>query len=230
MSPKNSFSLLNIARYLVQMNIHKSSIEAVASLADVPKDTTHLIVYQNKLETIPQESIGRFRNVLIVEEELFSLNSDELDEVYGMIFQYGYFAGKLYKFINSNVIPKVLIVDDDKTSVLLLENILENEYCEIEVAHNGKLALEMIIDAHKKGAPYNVIYIDNKMPLMNGLEVMRQVREFERDNKLPPVYVVSTSGDMLDLEGEGKDFDAYVGKPFRVNEIKEFLYCTKERR
>ena len=228
MDSKNSFTLLNMARYLVQMSVDKNRVEAVSSVSEIPDDTTHLIVFQHKLDQSVHEVIAKFPKVLIVEEDLFSMNADELDDNCELMSQHGYFADDLYKYINSNRAPKVLIVDDDKTSILLLEKILENEYCDIDVAENGKLALEMIIDAHKKLNPYSVVYIDNKMPLMTGLEVLSHVREFEQDNNLKPIYAVSTSGDLLDLEKEGKNFDAYVGKPFRVSEIKNFLNNSKE--
>ncbi|SFV55612.1 two-component hybrid sensor and regulator [hydrothermal vent metagenome] len=224
MSSRNSFSLLNIARYFVRMGIDKNNIIAISSVSEIPKDVTHLVVYQHKLDDGIEDNIAKNTKVLIVEEELFSINMDDLDENYNVIPQYGYFSETLYQFINSRKVPKALIVDDDKISILLLERILENEYCEVEVATNGKVALEMIIDSYKKETPYTVIYIDNNMPLMSGLEVMRHVREFERDNKLKPIYAVSTSGNLLDLKAEGKDFNEYVGKPFRVTEIRKFLY------
>ncbi len=224
MQAKNSLSLSNIVRYLVQMNVNKNSIEAVASMEDITKDTTHLIVYQNQLDKITQDEISRFEKVFIVEEEPFLVHDDELAKNCEIAFQYGYYAVELYKFINTQQIPRVLIVDDDKISVLLLERILESEYCDVDVAQNGKLALEMIIDSHKKRMPYNVIYIDNKMPVMNGFEVMQHVREYESDNGLSAVYAISTSGDIFDLDKEGQNFDAYVGKPFRADEIRKFLY------
>jgi len=224
MSSKNSPSLINIARYLIRMNINKNDIVAVSSLDEVPKGTTHLIIYQNKLSVELQKVLSKKMKILIVEEELFSLNHDTVDEDYEIISEYGYIAPELYKFINAQEIPRVLIVDDDKTSVFLLEKMLESEYCEVSVASNGKVALEMIIDSHKKEMPYSVIYIDNNMPLMSGLEVMKRVREFERDNRLEPIYAVSTSGDLLDLESDGKDFNEYVGKPFKMAEIRKILY------
>ena len=223
-SYQNSSSLINIARYLVRMNINKNTIVAVSSPEEISEETTHLIVYQNKLSTDVQKVITKNMKVLIVEEELFSLNSESLDENCEIVSQYGYMAPELYKFINLQEIPRVLIVDDDKTSIFLLEKILESEYCEIDVATNGKIALEMIIDSHKKGIPYSVIYIDNNMPLMNGMEVMRRVREFERDNRLEPIYAVSTSGDVIDLAQEGENFNEYVGKPFKMAEIRKILY------
>ena len=224
-SAKNSFSLLNIARYLLRMGMKKNNIIAVSSAEEIPEDTTHLIIYQHKLDLqSTQELLNSSLKLLIVEEQLFSIHDDEIDENCTVIPQFGYFANELYTFINKEIRPRVLIVDDDKTSVILLERILESEYCDIEIARNGKIALEMIIESHKKGSPYNVVYIDNNMPIMNGLEVMRRVREFEADNQLKPIFAVSTSGDMLDLKGQGKDFDAFVGKPFNIADIRKILY------
>ena len=223
-SPENKNSLINIARYLRRMNIDKDSIKAIGSAQEIPEDTTHLIVYQNKLDDDIYKLNNMKMKLLIIEEELFSLNSEDLDDRCDILSKYSYLGPDLYKFINTKTIPRVLIVDDDKTSVILLEKILESEYCEVDIAQNGKVALEMIIDSHKRSMPYNVVYIDNNMPLMNGIEVMRHVREFERDNKLTPIYAVSTSGDVLNLKAEGSDFNRYVGKPFRVSEIREILY------
>jgi CheY-like chemotaxis protein len=224
MSAKNSSAMLNIARYLVRMNINKNNIVAVSSIKEIPKDTSHLIVFQNQLDAELQVVLSKQMKVLIVEEQLFSMNSEDLQDNCEIISQYGYPAGELYVFINTKTLPRVLIVDDDKTSILLLEKILENEYCEVDIARNGKVALEMIIDSHKKGLAYSVVYIDNSMPLMSGIEVMQRVREFEQDNNLTPIYAVSTSGDMLNLQGNGKDFDKYVGKPFKPAEIRAILY------
>ncbi len=224
MSPRNSSTFLNIAHYFLRMGVNKNNVIAISSVSEIPKETTHLVAYQHKFDNTLQKHIAKNTKVLVVEEELFSINNDELGENCDVISQYGYYAERLYKFINSKKVPKVLIVDDDKISILLLERILESEYCEVEVAQNGKVALEMIIDSHKKGSPYTVIYIDNNMPLMSGLEVMRHVREFESDNRLSPIYAVSISGDILDLKTEGEDFNEYVGKPFRVAEIRKILY------
>jgi CheY-like chemotaxis protein len=85
------------------------------------------------------------------------------------------------------------------------------------------MALEMIIDSHKKQKPYTVVYIDNNMPVMTGIEVMQKTREFERDNNLKPLYAVSTSGDYLDTK-KVNVFDEYIGKPFRVDEIRKVLH------
>jgi len=222
-SPKNSFSLLNIVRYLTRMGLKKENIVAVSSPSAIPKDTQKLILYQHKIDQETQRVMDSMQKVLVVEEKLFSINSDELTQNYTLIFEYAFYAEKLYSFIDTQNVPRVLIVDDDKTSITLLEHILEGEYCEVDVASNGKIALEMIIDSHKQLKPYAVVYIDNNMPIMNGVEVIERVREFEKDNNLSPIYAVSTSGDLVDMK-KVSAFNEHVGKPFRVDEIRKVLY------
>ncbi len=222
MSTKNSFSLTNMARYMIRMGVKKKNIIVITSVGEIPSDVNNLIIFQHKINEATEVLTNKSLKVLIVEEELFSIASDENNR-YDVISQYGYYAQKLYQLIDVKEIPKALIVDDDKTSVILLERILENEYCEVDTANNGKIALEMIIDSHKKQTPYNVVYIDNNMPLMSGIEVMKNVREYERDNNLKPIYVASTSGNVLDMQKDGKDFDLYIGKPFKVDDIRKAL-------
>ena len=222
-SVDNAFSLLNIVRYLTRMGIDKANINAVRSLNPFNDPVENLICYQHKIDKETEELLMRVNKAVIVEEELFSINSEDLPPNCDRFFEYRYFGDKLYAFIDEEAMPKVLIVDDDKTSVSLLKHTLESEYCDIEIATNGKMALEMIIDSHKKQRPYSVVYIDNNMPVMNGIEVMQKTREFERDNNLKPLYAVSTSGDYLDTK-KVNVFDEYIGKPFRVDEIRKVLH------
>ena len=222
MSAKNSFCVTNMARYMVRMGLKKENIIAVGTVKDIPSDITNLIVFEHKIDEAAEYMMHNSLKILVVEEELFSITKEE-NGAYDVISQYDYYAQKLYQFVNLKKPPRVLIVDDDKTSVTLLEKILESEYCEVDVARNGKVALEMLIDSHKRENPYTIVYIDNNMPLMSGLEVMRRVREFERDNKLKPIYAVSTSGNLLDIQKVGKDFNLYVGKPFKIEDIIKAL-------
>ncbi len=222
-STKNAFSLSNIVRYLVQFGIKKENIRAVEPLEALQEPIQNLICYQHKIDKETEELLLGIDKAVIVEEELFSINSEDLPQNCERFFEYRYFADKLYAFIDEEMMPKVLIVDDDKTSVSLLKHTLESEYCDIDIATNGKMALEMIIDSHRKNNPYTVVYIDNNMPVMNGIEVMKRTREFEKDNNLKPLYAVSTSGDYLDTK-KVDCFDEYIGKPFRVDDIRKVLH------
>lgn len=222
MSQKNLFSLMNIVRYLTKMGVNKNNIIAVSSVKEIPKETTHLIVYQSKFDTSLQSNTSNFSKVLVVEEHLYAANSDEIGSNCEVISQYGYYAEQLYKFIAIKHLPKILIADDDKISVSLLGTILKAEHCEISSAQNGKVAMDMIVDGYKQNRPFDIIFIDNHMPLMGGVEVIRNLRVFESDNKLKRSFVISTSGDIFDL-GANKDFDKHIGKPFSVADIRNIL-------
>ena len=72
---------------------------------------------------------------------------------------------------------KILIVDDEVKACELLKRILEtdeNEY-EIMTSHSGEDALEKV-----KSFKLTLILLDIKMPGMNGIEVLRQVRKFDK--------------------------------------------------
>lgn len=221
-SAQNAFSLSNIVNYFVRMGIDKNNIVAVSSTKAIPKDTTHLVVYQHKMDETTETIMQNYSKVLIVEENLFSFNGKSIANNATVILQYGYYAKELYKFVTVARIPRVLIADDDKVSVSLLKTILKDEYCEIEVAQDGKEALDMMVNAYNTKNPYNVLYIDNNMPFMNGSEVIRYVREFEKENKLTPIYAVSISGDVMDAHTD-KDINMHIGKPFMVNDVRQIL-------
>jgi CheY-like chemotaxis protein/nitrogen-specific signal transduction histidine kinase len=222
-SKENEFSTNNIVRYLKRMGIEEKNIERLDSLEDNGENIENLICYQHKIDKETEDILMKLPKALIVEEELFSINSEDLPQSCDLFFEYRYFGDKLYAFIDEEEMPKVLIVDDDKTSVSLLKHTLESEYCDIDIATNGKMALEMIIDSHKRQKPYTVVYIDNNMPVMTGIEVMQKTREFERDNNLIPLYAVSTSGDYVDTR-KVNVFNEYIGKPFRVDDIRRVLH------
>jgi CheY-like chemotaxis protein len=231
MDPHNNFSANNIARYMMRMGINKEKISLAQSLNEVVKDATHIIIFQHKLQNTPIDGvIKEGKKVLIVEEEFLSIEKDQLPPECGVISQYGYFANDLHRFLSVTQVPRVLIVDDDNISILLIKTILENEFCELSVAHNGKEALEMFIEAHRHNNPFSIIYADNNMPMMSGNEMIKKVREFENDNNLQPIYAVSTSGD--ELSGEHNiPFDRFIGKPFKKEEISQALaYVTQNLR
>ncbi len=225
MDKENSFSANNIARYIARMGIDKESIKPYKDVKSVDSSIEHIIVFQNKIDYVElHKATKKHKKVLIVEEEMFSIDQDDLCETCDVISKYEYIADKLYEFINTQKKPRVLVADDDEISVLLIQNILEDEFCEISVARNGKEALDLIVQSHKNNLPFSLVYIDNEMPMMNGIEVIRKVREYEEDNNLEKIYAVSTSGNAIHHDVDRDLFNLVVGKPFKKDDIKKVLY------
>jgi len=111
---------------------------------------------------------------------------------------------------------RVLIVDDIFTNRLLLSEILRNLDIEFDEVENGKEA----IDAIQQGE-YDLVLMDIEMPVMNGLETTKYIRE-----KLPyprnKTFVVALTAHNPQLFFEDfKDvgFDQLLTKPYNVQKI-----------
>jgi len=75
---------------------------------------------------------------------------------------------------------KVLIVEDDFISRLLLQNLLI-PYGEVHIAVDGKEALDAVGQAFKENKPYDLICLDIMMPEMDGQIALKQIREMEKE-------------------------------------------------
>jgi len=138
--------------------------------------------------------------------------------------QYACCVNELYAFINVAQVPKVLIVDDDKISVSLIKTLLDGEFCKISFAGDGEEALNLLTNAQKSGSPFSLAYLDNQMPKISGIDVIKRFREYEKEKQLKPIYAVSISGEMLINEEDAKLFNAFATKPFEKEDIREALY------
>ncbi len=104
---------------------------------------------------------------------------------------------------------KILIVDDESTSLTALQKILDPEGYEISVATDGENALDLVV-----ANPPDLILLDIVMPGMDGHEVCRRVKA-DPDTKDIPIIFVTIMGDEEE-EFVGLDLGAadYIRKPF----------------
>lgn len=103
---------------------------------------------------------------------------------------------------------KILVVDDTKTNIEVLENVLMDFY-DVYVAKNGKKALEIA----EKVLP-DLILLDVMMPEMNGYETLKVMREMDTLKDIPVFFLTAKSDN--ESEQTGLDLGAvdYIGKPF----------------
>lgn len=85
---------------------------------------------------------------------------------------------------------KVLVVDDVKLSQTVVCDPLTNIGIETDTADNGKEALSKIRQASDIGKPYDLIFLDWKMPEMDGIE-LAEVLQNEMENSVPKIIMVS---------------------------------------
>jgi two-component system chemotaxis response regulator CheY len=84
---------------------------------------------------------------------------------------------------------KTLIVEDDFTSRLLLQEILK-PFGETHIAVNGKEAVDAVRSAMEAREPYDLICLDIMMPEVDGLEALHQIREMEEVRQIRHPYGV----------------------------------------
>ena len=120
----------------------------------------------------------------------------------------------------------VLIVDDDERMLRTSLAELESLGASVECAHGGTEAMEMIAAGQEKGKQYSIIFIEWKMPDMDGIETIRRIRtEIKTD---VPILLISAY-DWTDIEDQAREAGAngYIGKPiFRsafFKKINEFI-------
>lgn len=109
---------------------------------------------------------------------------------------------------------KILVVDDQLgVRRLLFETFKEDQY-EVEMAANGTEALQLL----KMFEP-DLILMDMKMPGMNGLETLSQIRALDRKVS---VIMMTAYGDNQNME-QAKELGIlyYMGKPFDLFELRE---------
>ena len=109
---------------------------------------------------------------------------------------------------------KILIVEDEKAIRNVLRNILkdENKDFEIEEAENGKQALDLMSEKE-----FDLALCDIKMPGMDGIEVLEQVREKHPDTA---VVMISGHGDLdTAVESMRKGAYDYISKPPDLNRL-----------
>lgn len=123
----------------------------------------------------------------------------------------------------------ILLVEDDPKDVELTLIALE-EYKlgnQVIVAQNGAVALDYLyrrgeFSDHPEGHPV-VVLLDLKMPKVNGLEVLRQVKD-DSDLKHIPVVVLTSSREEQDIiESYNLGVNAYVVKPVAFQRFLEVV-------
>ncbi len=80
---------------------------------------------------------------------------------------------------------KILIVDDDHISQVALSAAM-SAYGQCSCANNGRDGLAQFATALETGEPYDLVFMDIQMPIMDGQTALCAIRELERARKVPP--------------------------------------------
>jgi len=106
---------------------------------------------------------------------------------------------------------RILVIDDDEAVRKLFLLSLEETGYSVYTVSSGMEGIKAL----KEGGQYDLIFLDLKMPGMNGVETLRELRKIDRD---VPVYIITAFHDeffaqLKKAEADGMDFDV-LRKPF----------------
>jgi len=111
---------------------------------------------------------------------------------------------------------KLLLVEDNVVNQEVGTEILRAAGAEIEIASNGKEALERL---QNSGIKYDVVLMDLQMPVMDGYEAVAKIRLLEKFKILP---VIAMTADVMPADKEralAAGMNDFIGKPFALDEL-----------
>ena len=107
----------------------------------------------------------------------------------------------------------VLVVDDNQTSREILQDMLESMSFVVSQSPSGEEAVDDIIRADKSGTPYEVIYMDWRMPGMNGIVTAGQIRGLHLSLQPKIIMVTAYGREEIMRQAEKLYLDGFLVKP-----------------
>ncbi|MBR6401589.1 MAG: response regulator [Firmicutes bacterium] len=116
---------------------------------------------------------------------------------------------------------RALLVDDNITNMAVAKGILAEYNITIDTAVDGAQAVEMV-----KQNRYDIVFMDNMMPVMDGIEATRRIREMEGDyyKNLPIIALTALAGRGDKERFQGLGFDEFLSKPIDLTKMDVLLH------
>lgn len=115
---------------------------------------------------------------------------------------------------------RVLVVDDNELNRMIAVEMLKPTGLEIDTAENGEQALEMI-----QAQRYDMVFMDHQMPVMDGVEAVRAIRQLEGEyfREVPVIALTANTGAEQQEQYAKAGMNGYLSKPFELEDIYRLL-------
>ncbi|KAL1304634.1 hypothetical protein AAFC00_003598 [Neodothiora populina] len=194
--------------------------------SEVPRSTA--ISFPDEKPNLDSEQVGEFTDIRA--EQMMAAKQASLISLPVNIN--GAKGGPQPMPTKPSIVPHVLLVDDNRINLQLLVMFMKKHKFTYAEASNGQEALDAYIASHdpeareRGGRPFDFVLMDISMPVMNGMEATRRIREFEAEKELPRATVIALTGlasKSAQQEAESSGIDIYMPKPVKFQELRPLL-------
>jgi PAS domain S-box-containing protein len=117
---------------------------------------------------------------------------------------------------------RALVAEDNPYNRFLLQKILQKlGVGQADFASDGQEAVRLVLAARDADAPYHVVFMDVRMPILDGLEAARRLREHGVTTPIIALTAQATEDD--DAQCRQAGMNAYFSKPYRINDLEAVL-------
>lgn len=120
---------------------------------------------------------------------------------------------------------QILLVEDNEGDIVLTSEAFEESSCKvnIQVARNGKEAINILFDQNENAQLPDLILLDINLPLLNGHEVLKKIKENEKTKHIP-VIILTTSSAISDVNLTYENYaNSFITKPADINDFFETI-------
>ena len=114
--------------------------------------------------------------------------------------------------------PKILVIDDDPSIRLLLNDVLESEGFDVVTVDDGFAGLRAIESEHP-----DCVILDVMMPGIDGHDVLKRIRATLGGPELPVVMLTAAADDAQAWRAWTEGVDYFLAKPFDPDELLRYL-------
>ena len=118
---------------------------------------------------------------------------------------------------------RVLLADDNQMNTKLAHMAMTRKGHDVSSVADGKQAFELYLESLKENEKtFEVIFMDLRMPVMDGIEATEQIRKYETEHEISPVPIIALTaetGDEWKSKALEKGLDGFVSKPINIEQM-----------
>ena len=225
---------INISQLPEKNRKHHIEFKVIDTGIGIPEnDKDKLFKLFSQVNQTTQREYGGTGLGLAISKKLVELMNGEIgvDSIpdIGSTFWFNVFFDKsIYEDIkHENVVEEklssttnlnILLVEDNLINQKVASGVIKQLGHTISVADNGKIGVEMY-----KAYSYDLVLMDIQMPVMDGFTAVKEIREWEHDERKQPGYIIALTANAL-KEDKEKCFEVgmndFLAKPFKIKDIQ----------